>query len=82
MRQADPPDEPTEPHYKIRLIFRGGAMIHLASSTTPLWVGRQFIVGEGMTNMGLEWDPIEELGDTVGYIDWDEVAAVSWRWHP
>lgn len=72
------------PHYKIRLVIRGAGMIHLASYTEPWWEKAQLAVGGDPIPPHLIWEPVEEpgYGDTISHIEWREVAAVSWRYHP
>jgi hypothetical protein len=56
-------------HWKIRVVLPG-AILHLASSTNPVWLGDE-----------LEYTPIESplYGDTVGHLDWTATLAVTWR---
>jgi hypothetical protein len=68
-----PAHEPAiAPHWKIRLGIRNVGVIYLASETEPTWVNQKLI-----------WTPIEEpnYGDTVGYIDWAQVAFATWRYN-
>lgn len=66
---------PTTDHWKVRITI-GGGVIYCASITEPTVkldkLGRV---------KSLEWSPIlgTEDGDTIGFIDWDKVAALTWR---
>lgn len=60
--------------YKVR-IFIGGGTIFVISETEP-----KVQIDKGSIR-GLEWKPIfgSEHGDTLGFIRWEEVSAISWR---
>lgn len=70
------------PHWKVRIAMRGGHAIHVLSATKP--GVRTIIEGEAVIIDNVMMEPIEntEHGDTLGFIDWREVAAVSWRFAP
>jgi hypothetical protein len=61
-----------EPHYKVRVVLPG-ALLHLASKGEP-----------AKTTDGWQADWIEDhrYGDTLGFIDWSSVSAVTRRWSP
>jgi len=62
--------------WKVRVHMRGSGMIHVLSRTEPeVELGVTGLVGQ------LCWEPIVDTahGDTIGYINWDEVSAVTWR---
>lgn len=67
------------PFWKVR-IHLGGGIIHVASLTEPRLTIDPFTEKPD----GIEWQLIEgtEHGDSVGYIDWSQVAAVTWRFAP
>ena len=74
-------------HYKVRVVV-SGAILHLASWTEPeishSWgtVNDQKVYeveGEGLRVMA-GWINDHQYGDTLGYIDWREVSAITWRW--
>ena len=58
--------------WKVRLAISGG-LIHIASRIQP-----KVILDSGRL-VRVEMDPIDELGDIIGYIDWSAVRAVTWR---
>lgn len=60
--------------WKIRLTIPG-SLIHLASRTEPV------LRFENGRPVGMDANLIEgtDQGDTVGFIDWAAVAAVTWR---
>lgn len=64
-------------YYKVRVALPG-ALIHLASSTEPK-VHCDAYTGS-ITRVQGDWLEDPDKGDTLGYIDWPNVAAVTWRW--
>ena len=60
-------------HYKVRVVFPG-AQLWLASWDEPQRVG------DG--DWHAEWISDFNYGDTIGFIDWRHVIAVSWRYSP
>lgn len=66
-----------EPHYKVRVVLPG-AIIHLASmgEPKPIWEDGQLYTVVG------DWLEGHDYGDTIGYIHWPNVIAVTWRWSP
>lgn len=66
-----------EPHWKVRVVLPG-ALIHLASfnEPQPVWSAGQ------LTAVDADWIAAPDYGDTIGYIDWTAVAAITWRWSP
>jgi hypothetical protein len=67
--------EPGEAFYRVRVVLPG-ALFNLASRTPPVVhqkAGR-------VTKVVAEWLTDPEQGDTVGFIDWTAVVAVTWRW--
>jgi hypothetical protein len=66
------------PCWKVRICMRGGPLIHLLSKTEPV-----VLVQDGRIEM-IVMDLITgtEHGDTLGFIDWSEIKAVSWRFAP
>ena len=63
---------PEDDHYKVRVVISGAAVLHLASATEPLC--------DEQGQWHAEWLADSEKGDTVGFIDWSAVSAVTWRW--
>jgi hypothetical protein len=66
-----------ESHYKVRIVMHG-AILYVASRSKPKVIldGNEHIRG-----VRADWvgdDPA--YGDTIGYIDWPEVRAVTWRY--
>jgi hypothetical protein len=62
------------PFWKVRVCLHG-AILHLASRTEPV-----LRMSDGRP-AAVELDPIvdTEHGDTIGFIDWPVVTAVTWR---
>lgn len=58
--------------YRVRITIPG-ALIHLAALHEP----RVTTEDGHVTNVDADW--IDELGDTIGYIDWTHVVAITWR---
>lgn len=71
-----PKPNPKKPHYKVR-VSMGGSLIHLASTDEP-----QFFGGEGLHDEEWHADWIEDpdYGDTIGWIDWSAISAITWRY--
>jgi hypothetical protein len=63
-----------QPHFKVRVVVPG-ALLHLASWSEPT-IGADHVV----TADWIRDDP--EYGDTIGFIEWDHVVAVTWRFAP
>lgn len=61
-----------EPHYKVRVVLPG-ALLHLASKDEP---------AETLDGWQADWIRDHRYGDTVGFIDWNQVTAITWRWSP
>ena len=53
--------------------MRGAGVLYLASADEP----RCLFTTEGLT-VNADW--LVDVGDTVGFIEWDQVAALTWRW--
>ena len=69
-----------KPHYKVRVVIPG-AILHIASWDEP----HQEPVDPHMRFTGpkkwvADWIKDGEYGDTIGFIDWSEVRAITWRW--
>jgi hypothetical protein len=67
--------EPGDEHYLVRVTI-SGALLHLASRTMPV----VHVLAGRVTNVEADWLTDPEKGDTVGFIDWSAVVAVTWRW--
>lgn len=61
--------------YKVR-IAGSGMLIHTISRTEP-----KVQLAPNGSVAGILWDPIlgTEYGDTIGFIQWDLVTAITWR---
>lgn len=61
--------------FKIRIVVDGN-IIHVLSSTEPV-----VHLADAERISRLEWTPVlgTEHGDTIGFIRWSAVSAVSWR---
>lgn len=60
--------------WKVRVVV-SGARLHVLSRTEP----RVHSNGDSIT--GVDWEPVEatEHGDSVGFIRWRDVSAITWR---
>jgi hypothetical protein len=67
-----------EPHYKVRVVLPG-AILHLASKDEPAEIPA--IWGQD-GHWHADWMDDHRYGDTVGFIDWNQVTAITWRWSP
>jgi hypothetical protein len=63
------------PCWKVRICLRGGVIIHVLSKTEPMI---EHANGE-IIGAKLDYIHDTEHGDTIGFICWKDVAAVSWR---
>jgi hypothetical protein len=61
-----------EPHFKVRVVFAIGSLF-LASRTEPRIEVDGSVVADWIT------DPA--YGDTIGFVKWEHVVAVAWRYH-
>jgi hypothetical protein len=62
-----------KPHYKVRVVLPG-AILYLASWDKPKRNEYAEYLWEA------QWIDDPAYGDTIGYIDWLKVRAVTWRW--
>ena len=60
-----------QPHYKVRVVLPG-AILHVASWTEPRVPPDSRIVVA-------DWIADPAYGDTIGFIAWEHVVAVTWR---
>jgi hypothetical protein len=65
-----------EPHYKVRVVLPG-AILHLASRTQPT-IRRHYDDGRGVWDA--DWIDDHRYGDSIGFIDWSQLVAITWRW--
>jgi hypothetical protein len=66
-----------KPHYKVRVALPG-SVLHLASWSEPRFrpkLNVPYIEAE----IQADWILDPDYGDTIGYVDWDQVIAVTWR---
>ena len=66
---------PGPPLWRVRVCLPG-SIIHLTSSTEPvvrMFNGRIYDVAMDLITVGTE------CGDTIGFIDWPAVVALTWR---
>jgi hypothetical protein len=59
------------PHFKVRVVFPG-ACLYLASWDQPVLVE---------TEAKADWIDDPDYGDSIGFVQWNHVVAVTWRWH-
>ena len=65
-------------HWKVRIWIKGCGILHVISKTEPIVSS----CASGVESVALDYITDTEHGDTVGYIDWREVGAVTWRYAP
>jgi hypothetical protein len=65
-----------KPHYKVRVVL-SGAMLHLASWDKPKIIYEGLI---GIADVRANWVNDPDYADVLGWIDWSEVKAITWRW--
>lgn len=61
------------PHFKVR-VHLPSSSIHLAAWDAPSLLS----TGKWAAN----WIDDDQYGDTIGFIDWSCVVAVTWRFSP
>lgn len=66
------------PCWKVRIYFRGAGMLHVLSKSVPVC----FYTDGKLSDVGMVVIDDTEHGDSIGYIDWSAVAAVTWRYAP
>jgi hypothetical protein len=61
--------------WKVRVVVPN-AVLHVLSRTEP----KVLIAADGRI-ASVDWDPVSghNDGDTIGYVQWSAVTAVSWR---
>ncbi len=67
-----------DPHFKVRVVIPG-AILHLASRNEPRLIRQP---GGRLDHVDADWIADHPYGDTLGFIDWSEVSAITWRWTP
>ena len=72
METSDEEDVPS--FWKVRIGMPGG-IIHVASSTRPV----VRFEGGRIAGVDLEIIPDTEYGDTIGFLQWETVTALTWR---
>jgi hypothetical protein len=72
-----------DPHYKVRIVLPG-ALLHLASKDEPRVTDWQAPEEQQWRGNGwvADWIDDHRYGDTIGFIDWNQVMAITWRWSP
>lgn len=66
------------PCWKVRVALKGGVIIHVLSSCEPI------ITFFGNMVTDVKWDLVTgtEHGDTIGFLNLQEISAVTWRFAP
>lgn len=64
------------PYYRVRVTI-GGQVVHLASSSEPKV--KLDARDHDVEWVAADWIELPEYGDTIGYIDWPKVSAITWR---
>jgi hypothetical protein len=65
-------------HWKVRIWMRGAGILHVLSKIEP----RVSYVDGTILTVEIDYITDTEHGDTVGFIDWTEVGALTWRYAP
>jgi len=66
------------PCWKVRVYVRECGAIHLLSKVEPVVTRSN---GE-IKDVAMDIIAGTEYGDTIGYIDWNEVSSITWRFAP
>jgi hypothetical protein len=66
------------PYWKVRIWIKGSGTLHVLSRTEPIVESEN----EAIRSVKLDYISGTEHGDTVGFIDWREVGAITWRFAP
>ena len=66
------------PCWKVRVYMKGGGTIHLLSKNEPVVEHVNGEIKEFMVDLITN----TEHGDTIGFIDFREIAAATWRFAP
>jgi hypothetical protein len=77
----DRPEEPIElaTHYKVTIALPGG-MLRVASWNLPLVRASDYPTGTTkITHVDADWIQDPDYGDTLGWIEWSSVQAITWR---
>jgi hypothetical protein len=70
---------PGEKYFAVRVVLPG-ALLHFAARTEPT-IEQTFLSGRlRIDQVHAEWIDDPNIGDTIAYIDWHAVTAISWRW--
>ncbi len=65
------------PCWRVRVAMRGAGLLHLLSRIEPRVTYSD--VNGGVSRVEIDIINDTPFGDTLGFIDWREVGAVSWR---
>jgi hypothetical protein len=69
-----------KPHYKVRVVVPG-VILHLASWDEPHREYSRAVIPTPVDSVWhADWIDDPDYGDTIGFIDWDSVAAITWRY--
>jgi len=71
-RRVTASEQGLKPHYKVRVVIPG-TILHLASWSEPEYDAER-------EQWDADWIEDPEYGDTIGFINWDVVAAFTWRY--
>ena len=66
------------PHWKVRIFMKGSGILHVLSRTEPAVES----VNRVIQKVEIDYITGTEHGDTIGFIDWGQVAAITWRNEP
>lgn len=66
-----------EPHYRVRVVLPN-ALLFFASRTEPKV--RMSAHPNVIAEVVAEWIEHPDYGDSIGYVQWGQVSAVTWRY--
>ena len=66
---------PDDEHFKVRVVVPN-ALLHLVSTDEPTVT----YAGDRIVHVEARWLDDPDKGDTLGFIHWPSVTAITWRW--
>lgn len=67
--------QPVTQYWKVRICIKGCAILHFLTKAEPI-----VTMGvSGIQSVAMDCVTGTEAGDTIGFIDWTQVASITWR---